>query len=376
MEPGEILKSKKVVNLDLPLSAHHSPIIDKFESRYLASSNLGYNVHVISTYLPSSSPDKKGKTKGKRADLEVPEAPKLPDCLEKLKNNDIYDVLNQIDEELGETNDILIGKKRKGKKTKNLVAKKQKVENLENPEAKNVPKTPTAPYFLKRVTVELKTIDDQIKIQRNVQNKGYDIIAVLPRTEELLKSACKQLDVDLIVLDLAHPDDKKYLTPNRGSISEARKRGIYFEIQYSNLLKPNNHIKYLPKIFSCIHMVTGNTAHCANLKSVTPNIVLSASSTQVSDLRSYKDVEGLLDLFDLSQEKANVIVNKHPVRVLLRAFQRKTAKSAVFVEEVSVGKLELENSDDKNSDGKNDDGKNGGNEISETADSSVGIENV
>lgn len=371
MEPGEILKSKKVVNLDLPLSAHHSSIIDSFESRYLASSNLGYNVHVISTYLPSSAPDKKGKSKGKRADLEVPDAPKLPDCLEKLKNNDIYDVLNQIDEELGETSDILIGKKRKGKKPKNKGAKKQKVEN---PEMKHVPKTtPTAPYFLKRVTVELKTIDDQIKIQRNVQNKGYDIIAVLPRTEELLKSACKQLDVDLIVLDLAHPDDKKYLTPNRGSISEARKRGIYFEIQYSNLLKPNNHIKYLPKIFSCIHMVTGNTAHCANLKSVTPNIVLSASSTQVSDVRSYKDVEGLLDLFDLSQEKANVIVNKHPVRVLLRAFQRKTAKSAVFVEEVFVDKLELENGDNENGDNKN--GENG-TKIVETGDSSVGIENV
>lgn len=358
MEPGEILKSKKVVNLDLPLAAHHSPIVDNFESRYLASSNLGYNVHVISTYLPSSAPDKKVKSKGKRADLEVPHAPKLPDCLERLKNNDIYDILNQIDEEIGETNEVLIGKKRKGKKT-NKTAKKLKVENPENMKMKKIQQTPTAPYFMNRITVELKTIDDQIKIQRNVQNKGYDIIAVIPRTEELLKSACKQLDVDLIVLDLAHPDDKKYLTPNRGSISEARKRGIYFEIQYSNLLKPNNHIKYLPKIFSCIHMVTGNTAHCANLSSVTPNIVLSASSTQVSDLRSYKDVEGLLDLFDLSQEKANVIVNKHPVRVLLRAFQRKTAKSAVFVEEVSVDKLEL---------------KNDVNEIVQTVDSSIGIE--
>ena len=327
MEPGVILESKKVVNLDIPLSVHHFPIIDNFESRFLSSSNLGYNVHVISTYLPSCEPDKKVK-KGKRPHLEVPEAPKLPDCIEKVKNTEIYEVLDQLDNdlEINPENQVQIGKKRKkGSKNKNI-QKRAKIESTKP--------SKTGPYFLKRITIELKNQDDQIKVQRHVQNKGYDIIAVLPRTEEMLKAACKQLDVDLIVLEQATPDDKKYLTPNRGSVSEARKRGIYFEIQYSNLLKPNNHTKYLPKIFSCIHMITSNTAHCANLKSVTPNIVLTSSLTQVSDLRSYKDVENLLDLFDLSEEKASCIVNKHPIRVLLKAFQRKTAKSAVFVEEI------------------------------------------
>merc|ERR1711997_380577 len=119
MEPGEILESKKVVNLDIPLSVHHSPIIDNFETRFLSSSNLGYNVHVISTYLPSSEPDKKIK-KGKKPHLEVPEAPKLPDCLEKIKNTEIYEVLDQLDNDLEINNEnVKIGKKRKNKKNKN-----------------------------------------------------------------------------------------------------------------------------------------------------------------------------------------------------------------------------------------------------------------
>merc|ERR1712066_1013593 len=117
MEPGVILESKKVVNLDIPLSVHHSPIIDNFESRFLSSSNLGYNVHVISTYLPSSEPDKKIK-KGKKPHLEVPEAPKLPDCIEKMKNNEIFEVLDQLDNDL-EINPVQVGKKRKKGSKKN-----------------------------------------------------------------------------------------------------------------------------------------------------------------------------------------------------------------------------------------------------------------
>merc|ERR1712066_235179 len=185
MEPGEILESKKVVNLDIPLSVHHSPIVDNFETRFLSSSNLGYNVHVISTYLPSNEPDK------------------------KIKNTEIYEVLDQLDNDLEINNEnVQVGKKRKNKnkKNKNLQNKRPKIESQSNK---------TGPYFLKRITIELKNMDDQIKVQRHVQNKGYDIVAVLPRTEEMLKAACKQLDVDLIVLEQATPDDKKYLTPNR-----------------------------------------------------------------------------------------------------------------------------------------------------------------
>merc|ERR1711972_1282484 len=113
------------------------------------------------------------------------------------------------------------GRKRKGKSGKTREAKKRKLEWNNN-----------GVTFLKRVTIELKNADDQIKVQRVVQSKGYDIIAVLPRTEDMLRNACKQLDVDIIVLDQANPDDRKYMVPNRGSVAEARQRGIYFELQY------------------------------------------------------------------------------------------------------------------------------------------------
>lgn len=77
-----------------------------------------------------------------------------------------------------------------------------------------------------------------------------------------------------------------------------------------------------------------NTAHCNNYKSITPNIILASQASSKQDIRSLADLQNLLDLCDLDEEKCKSIVYKHPLKVLVKAFTRKTAKGVCFVEKV------------------------------------------
>jgi len=96
-------------------------------------------------------------------------------------------------------------------------------------------------------------------------------------------------------------------------------------------------------------MIISNTAHCGNNLSITPNIVLSSHGKNSSFLRSPKDLENFLDIFDIDQGKAKVIIEKHPLKVLVKAFKRRTAKGAVFVEKLSDVEPDADPEDPKES---------------------------
>lgn len=315
MEPGDILKGhKKIIELCMPYTGR-----DSLKDRVNIAIENGYNTIVLDTFIPSSSNlETFKKSKQYRSSLVLPPAIEIPDYLLNLTKT-----LNDSD-----SDDEPLKKKLKLEPQKNTQSIK----------------------FLRRATIELKINDDQHKLRRNTQNPNisdYDIIAVLPRTLELLHLAAISLDVDLVVLDLPELKlqdvNSQYMFPKRNSIKPAKDRQVFFELWYSKVLSPTNYTSLLPKLSQCIDKIIFNTAHCNNYKSITPNIILSSNATSKFDTRSQKDLINFLDLFDIDEAKATNIIRKHPMKVLVHAFQRKTCKSAVFVEAADSGQTLEEN---------------------------------
>merc|ERR1712018_706016 len=135
----------------------------------------------------------------------------------------------------------------------------------------------------------------------------YDIIAVIPKTPATLHQACTQLDVDLISIEYCE-DIKNYLLPKRHSIKAAKDRGIYFEFNYAPVLEDKQ--KMVPKFAQAMYSMLAHTAHCGNLNSVTPNIVISSGSRKAKFLRSSRDIINFLQMFELDAAKAHTIVTK------------------------------------------------------------------
>ena len=342
MNPAEILSPpRKIVELSIPFQGS-----DSLSDRIEAVIENGYNVIVLDTFVPSIVKFKnKMKTMDKNEKkrlLMVPEVVKLPENLRRLEVSlEEMEIQDLIREELDDHFDEPPRKKaRKGGKHNENTVKKNK-----NPQFDRKIK------FLNRVTIELEHPDDQHKLRKNTSNPhifDYDIIAVLPKNYNLLHSACLELDVDLITLDLLpkeeNPEKLHYLCPKRHSILPARKRNIFFEFRYSNIFNPISTEEYLPKLLTCINLLLSNTAFCGSTKSVFPNIVFSSHLNNKLENRSYADLNHFLDLFEFSADKSSEIVRRNPLKVLCKAFQRKTSKGAVFVEKVEEDEQE---SDDK-----------------------------
>merc|ERR1712187_648265 len=94
------------------------------------------------------------------------------------------------------------------------------------------------------------------------------------------------------------PAKVHYLCPKRHSIQPARKRGIFFEFRYGNIVGNVNFDETLPKLLNCISLLVSNTSYCQKSNSVHPNIVFSSHLQRKTESRSPSDLQHFCSLFD------------------------------------------------------------------------------
>ncbi|ODQ58893.1 hypothetical protein WICANDRAFT_23350, partial [Wickerhamomyces anomalus NRRL Y-366-8] len=147
---------------------------------------------------------------------------------------------------------------------------------------------------------------------------GFDIVSVLPISEKGLLLACNSLDIDLITFDYS----KKLPTfLKQKTIGAAIKRGVKFEITYSNFLKNENRPQFINNTLNLIRA------------SRNQNLVVSSGAQQSVELRSFPDVLNLLQLLNFKQSDGNNLIDKASKVLLNGRLRIKSYKQTVMIGE-------------------------------------------
>ncbi|KAF8061226.1 hypothetical protein N665_1210s0009 [Sinapis alba] len=173
-----------------------------------------------------------------------------------------------------------------------------------------------------RVTVKLESKAQCMGLNSgNPVLKSYDIVAVRPMNQFAFDQACTKAEVDIISIDfsnlpfrLMHP-----------SVNAAIKRGIYFEIKYSDLLKDADKRR---QVISNAKLLVDWTKG--------KNLIISSGSPSVTELRGPNDVINLMSLLGLSTERARAAISKNCRNMIAKILKKKRFhKEAVKVELLS-----------------------------------------
>lgn len=145
----------------------------------------------------------------------------------------------------------------------------------------------------------------------------YDLIAARPDNEQDFSYCCTQGELDIISLKL---HERMQMKIKLNLVHEAVKRGIMFEICYSQALRDMN----ARRIF---------IANASNLVKATKrkNIILSSEAEDLFEQRSPWDVINLACLLGLNISEAHKTIVDNPELALEHGLSRKVFKSTVEV---------------------------------------------
>ncbi|KAL1168786.1 hypothetical protein V6Z11_A05G105600 [Gossypium hirsutum] len=152
--------------------------------------------------------------------------------------------------------------------------------------------------------------------------KTYDIVAVRPLNQNAFDHACEKAEVDIISIDFS---DKLPFRLKLPMVKAAIKRGIYFEITYSDLIVDVHQRR---QIISNAKLLLDWTQG--------KNVILSSAAPSVCEVRGPNDVANLASLLGLSMERAKAAISKNCRSLLTNALRRKHFfKEVIRVEAVS-----------------------------------------
>eukprot|EP00210_Caulerpa_lentillifera_P009678 g9234.t1 len=154
-------------------------------------------------------------------------------------------------------------------------------------------------HQLRRLTVASSNPDDVqflLRLVRNPQLMIYDIIACLPKSNEVLKLACESMEVDLISLD-----PSQGLKIKRSWLMSAINRGISFELSYC----PDVHLlgNIRQKLFSFIKH------HCELTRAKAT--ILTSGCIEAKQLKSPYDVMSCMEHLGFSTKQAMASLQEH-----------------------------------------------------------------
>ena len=155
--------------------------------------------------------------------------------------------------------------------------------------------------ILRRITVIL---DDPSQNHRLAAlTSAYDIVALRPTNEKLLLQACKELDCDLISVDLSQRMGYHF---KHKTVGLAIQRGIFLEINYSASIND----------ITARRNLIGNAA--ALIRATRGRgIVISSEARKALGVRGPFDVINLATLWGLSQDKGREAVDGLPRLVVV-----------------------------------------------------------
>ncbi|XWS53196.1 hypothetical protein CRYUN_Cryun11dG0137200 [Craigia yunnanensis] len=152
--------------------------------------------------------------------------------------------------------------------------------------------------------------------------KTYDTVAVRPLNQNAFDHACEKAEVDIISIGFS---DKLPFRLKLPMIKAAIKRGVYFEITYSDLIV-DVHLRR--QIISNAKLLVDWTQG--------KNLIFSSAAPSVCEIRGPNDVANLASLLGLSIERAKAAVSKNCRSLLASALRRKHFfKEVIGVQAVS-----------------------------------------
>lgn len=144
----------------------------------------------------------------------------------------------------------------------------------------------------------------------------YDIVAVYPKTEKLFHTACTNIDVDMICINVT---EKYPFFFKRPPVNAAIERGIFFELIYSPAIKDSTIRRYtISNALSLMEICKGR------------NIIISSGAERPMELRGPYDVSTLGLLFGLSEKSAKDALSTNCRAALLHGETRKTAFGIIY----------------------------------------------
>lgn len=149
--------------------------------------------------------------------------------------------------------------------------------------------------------------------------KSYDLVAVRPLNQNAFDQACQVSEVDLIAIDFSEKLPFRLKLP---MVKAAIKRGVYFEITYSNLISDvQSRKQVISNAKLLVDWTRGN------------NLIFSSAAPSVNELRGPYDVANLSSLLGLSMERAKVAISKNCRSLIANALRKKQFyKEAIRVE--------------------------------------------
>ncbi|KAK8641552.1 hypothetical protein V6N13_010949 [Hibiscus sabdariffa] len=152
--------------------------------------------------------------------------------------------------------------------------------------------------------------------------KTYDIVAIRPLNQNAFEHACEKSEVDIISIDFS---DKLPFRLKLPMVKAAIKRGVYFEITYSDLIVDVHQRR---QVISNAKLLLDWTRG--------KNIIFSSAAPSVCEVRGPNDVANLASFLGLSMERAKAAISKNCRSLLTNALRRKHFfKDVVRVEAVS-----------------------------------------
>ncbi|XP_011657242.1 protein GAMETOPHYTE DEFECTIVE 1 isoform X2 [Cucumis sativus] len=182
-----------------------------------------------------------------------------------------------------------------------------------------------------RLTISINTNNEVLAVNSgNLILKTYDLIAVKPLNQYAFEQACEKLEIDIIAIDFA---EKLPFRLKQGSIISAIKRGVYFEIMYSDLLSDVHERRQMISTAKVLVDWTNGK-----------NLILSSAAPSVNEIRGPYDVANLSSLLGVSMECAKAAVSKNCRNLIANALKRKQFyKETIRVERISSDdKLDLD----------------------------------
>lgn len=165
-------------------------------------------------------------------------------------------------------------------------------------------------YLYSRITLILEDVSQNYGLSSISSSASssflndYDLIAVQPMTEKLLQTACSNLDVDIISLDMSSrlPFYLKYTT-----IRQAIDRGILFEISYAPAIRDTTNARrnLISNAMNLVRITKGK------------HILLSSGAIHAMELRGPYDVMNLASIFGLHESQAREAMI-HAIDLLFR----------------------------------------------------------
>uniref|UniRef100_A0A1J3CKF4 Ribonuclease P protein subunit p30 n=1 Tax=Noccaea caerulescens TaxID=107243 RepID=A0A1J3CKF4_NOCCA len=186
-----------------------------------------------------------------------------------------------------------------------------------------------------RVTVLVENEAQRLSLNSGNQIlKSYDVVAVTPLNQKTFEHACAKAEVDIISIDFSNMSFHLI----HAMVNTAIKRGIYFEINYSDLLSLKDAEKRRQVISNAKLLVDWTKGKNLIISSGAPSVTEHKYAPSVTELRGPNDVINLMSLLGISTERARAAISNNCRNMITKVLKKKRFhKEAVKVELVSSG---------------------------------------